>query len=176
MNASASADGRHTRAWPQLDNVTRRDVSNAHVQGGRRRLPAVRKRCWQANWAYPAKNRTIERPPARWCGREHAAQPAPRRRAVGSSTGKSQATIPKREHAHARGQQPDTVNWRSCTTPLARIIAGWALRQLSKHRVSIAHAHAPAAPREDGDTPDTPGRPNAVPTLTPHHPPTSGPA
>ena len=24
------------RAWPQLDNVTLRDVSNAHVQGGRR--------------------------------------------------------------------------------------------------------------------------------------------
>jgi protein required for attachment to host cells len=36
MNASASADGRNTKAWPQLDNVTLRDVSNAHVQGGRR--------------------------------------------------------------------------------------------------------------------------------------------
>ena len=141
--------------------------TKAHAQWGRRQLPAIQERCWQVSWAYPTKHRTIERPPARWCRREHAAQPALRRRAVGSSTGKSQATIPKREHAHARGQQPDTVNWRSCTTPLARIIAGWALRQLSKHRVSIAHAHAPAAPREDGDTPDTPGRPNAAPSSHP---------
>ena len=62
------------------------------------------------------------------------AQPAPRRRAVGSSTGKSQATIPKREHAHARGQQPDTVNWRAAP----RLLRGSSRAGLYANSASIA--------------------------------------
>ena len=37
------------RAGPQLDKVTLQYVTKAHGQGGRRRLPAVHGRRWQAN-------------------------------------------------------------------------------------------------------------------------------
>ena len=175
MNASASADGRHTRAWPQLDNVTRRDVSNAHVQGGRRRLPAVRKRCWQANWAYPAKNRTIERPPARWCGREHAAQRARKQRAVGSSTGRVKRQDPGMS-MHEDSSPAPAVGGAAPRLERGHhgngsTSTGGGAASISKQPASRAHA-----PREDGGTPDTLGRPNAAPILAPHHPPTSGPA
>ena len=42
------------RAWPQLDRVTLLYATKAHGQGGRRRLPAIHGRRWQAYWDYPA--------------------------------------------------------------------------------------------------------------------------
>ena len=164
------------RAGPPAGQSDAPVGTKAHAQGGRGQLPAIQERGWQPNWTYPAKkpnDRTTSRTVV-WTGVCSPTSAQATRGRVFDGT--SQATRPR--HEHARGQQPGTGSWRSSTAPRKRTIAGSALRQRSKHRASIAHAHAhaPAAPHEDGGTPDTPGRPNAVPILAPHRDPTSGPA
>ena len=110
--------------------------TKAHAQRGRRQLPAIQEWCWQVSWAYPAKHRTIERPPARWCRREHAAQPALRRRAVGSSTGKVNRRYPKESMHMHHGSNPTP----SVGGAAPRLLRGSSRAGLYANSASIAQA------------------------------------
>ena len=130
------------------------------------------------NWTYPAKKpneRTTSRTVV-WTG---ACCPTRAQATRGRVfDGKSQATIPKKEHA--RGQQPATISRRSRAAPQLRSFAGWALRlrqvgrpasASSQHRARTRHVRMGAHQiRWDGLTEPPSSHPIAVRRADPLEP------